>query len=69
MSNSSLSLPLAFKLGLLVILQTLFVLPLGIHPFLELCCNTRPYLPKLDLILFIASLYSRTLLETTLTTI
>ena len=69
MSDSSLSPPLASELGLLVMLQTPFVLPLGMHPLLGLCYNARPHLPKLDLILFTASLYSRTLLETILATV
>jgi hypothetical protein len=69
MSNSSLSLPLAFKLSLLAILQTLFIPPLSIHPPLRLYCNVKLHLLKLDLILFAASLYSRILLETTLTTV
>ena len=69
MSDSSLSPPLASELGLLAIPQTPFVPPLGIHPPLGLRRNARPHLPKSDSILFIASLYSRTLLETTPTTI
>jgi hypothetical protein len=69
MSDSSLSLPPASELGLPAMLQTPFVLPLGMHPPLRLRRNARPHLPKSDSILFTASLYSRTLLETTPTTV
>ena len=69
MSDSSLSLPLASKPGLLAMPQTLFVLPLSIYLLLRLCRITRPQLPKSDSILFTASLYSCTLLETTYATV
>jgi hypothetical protein len=69
MSNSSLSPPPASEPGFLAMPKTLFVLPLGIHPPLRLCHNARPHLPKSDSILFTTSLYSRTLLETTLATV
>jgi hypothetical protein len=69
MSDSSLSPPPASELGLPAIPQTPFVPPLGIHLPLGLRCNTRPQLPKSDSVLFTACLYSRTLLETTPTTV
>jgi hypothetical protein len=69
MSDSSLSPPLASDLGLPAILQTPFVPSLSMHPPLKLHRNARPHLPKSDSILFAAGLYSRTLLETTPTTV
>ena len=65
MSDSSLSLPPMSEPSLPAIQPTPFVQPQGIHHPLQLCCTTqKPGLPKSDSILFIAGLFSCTLLDT-----
>jgi hypothetical protein len=70
MSDSSLSPPPMLEPSLPTLPPTLFTQPQGLHHPLQLRRTTRkPELPKLDSILFSASLFSRTLLDTTPTTI
>ena len=70
MSDSSLSLPPMSELSLPALQPTPFVQPQGIHHPLQLRRTTqKPGLPKSDSILFIAGLFSRTLLDTTPATV
>jgi hypothetical protein len=70
MSDSSLSPPPRSELSLLTMQEAPFVPPPGIHHPLQLRQSMpKLRLPKSDSVLFTASLFSCTLLDTTLATI